>query len=232
MLTILLAIWKYVGEKLSLKWLAALLMVLVAAGGCYLSYKYIATEAALKQKLDDQKLIDAANHDRDTAVANFKQYKASYDLWSITAHQANQEMVASLKETNSKIEAQLNDARYRAITAEGLLKNVPKFVTPKDDLACTIPSGFVQLYNRSLELGTASGYASGRDPFAGSPLAVTGTASGVPLSTVLSVSLYNHGVALSWRDVALGWQTWYVENKAAVDKAIAAAKAVEPVAPK
>lgn len=88
-----------------------------------------------------------------------------------------------------------------------LIQKVPVYVPAKADADCTVPSGFVGLWN--------AGAAGSEIP--GPPGGSVEAPSGVHLSAVLAADLANFGIAYDWRAEAMNWRAWYVREKAAWD---------------
>lgn len=116
---------------------------------------------------------------------------------------------AELKEVstgiNTKIQIQYLD-RVKVITkvvhdnATVITQNVPD----KDTI---LSDGWVSSFNASV-LGQPIDVS----------LAKVATPSGVSAVDALNVDNVNYGVCLTYKTVAQGWQTWYVEQQAAVAK--------------
>lgn len=90
-----------------------------------------------------------------------------------------------------------------------LVKKVKEYVTTKADANCTIPLGFVRMYNGSLAApNTLSPSESGN----------VDAASGITLSTVAAISADNNGECVARGGIIQLWQEWYAESKKTFDK--------------
>lgn len=96
---------------------------------------------------------------------------------------------------------QLETERAKRLDAERRLANqVPIYVTAEADARCTVPNGFVWLYDRAFG-GTLA------DPAAGAPATGPESAdgpSGVPLSQVSAADVANAAIAREWEAQARG----------------------------
>lgn len=111
-----------------------------------------------------------------------------------------QKQAAAQKASADALHAQLDAALAdNATRTQTLIRKVPTYVTKKADAACTVPTGFVQLWN---------GGASGQGTAAGPPRGPVEAPSGVALSDVARADAANYGVAYDWRAEALTWRKW------------------------
>jgi len=109
---------------------------------------------------------------------------------------------------------QVAQARIRTVT-QTLIREVPVYVDPKADAACTVPVGFIRLWNSA-----ASGVESVPDSAAGANEA----ASGVPLDTVGRYAVLDLGAARANAQQLSDLQDW-----ARAQMAAAASAASSPV---
>jgi hypothetical protein len=126
------------------------------------------------------------------------------------ALQAAQNAAAARSAAGAVISAQARtaDAAARVLVQTRtvtLIQKVPTYVPAKADADCTVPAGFVGLWNA----GAAGSEVPGP---AGGPVEAP---SGVHLSAVLAADLANFGIAYDWRAEALTWRKWYIDQKAA-----------------
>ncbi|WP_052494501.1 hypothetical protein [Cupriavidus basilensis] len=100
--------------------------------------------------------------------------------------------------------------RIVTVRAKGdtIIKEVPKYVTPSDDSACTVNAGFVRSY-----------HAAWAGEPAGPPADSDREPSGVPLSEVAEADAFNASVARQWREQALGLRDFYVNLQKAREEA-------------
>lgn len=141
------------------------------------------------------------------------------------AHSAEQaavtETVKKIEEKSDKISEAVAEKHDKAVTeirwrTKYLTKEVPIYVTEKDDAGCVVPDGFVSLYNAAAE---------GSDPeVPGPPGGPDGPGSGVALSTVAEIDVYNLGVAQYLRTEVLTWREWYAAQAAAYGTAATPAR--------
>ena len=97
---------------------------------------------------------------------------------------------------------------YRTIT-KTLIRKVPEYVSIQADDRCVVPAGFVGLHDSA---------AAGSPSLPIAPGGSLDAPSGVELSAVAETLVGNYGIAHQWRAEALGWRTWYAQQKAAWDK--------------
>lgn len=141
------------------------------------------------------------------------------------AHAAEQaavtETVKKIEEKSGKISEAVAEKHDKAVTeirwrTKYLTKEVPIYVTEKDDAGCVVPDGFVSLYNAAAE---------GRDPEVPGPSGgPDGPGSGVALSTVAEIDVHNLGVAQYLRTEVLTWREWYAAQAAAYGTAATPAR--------
>lgn len=91
---------------------------------------------------------------------------------------------------------------YRTIT-----ERIPTYVTQEANRQCIVPAGFVRVHDAAAA-GSAAAVPDGPGQPADAP-------SGVALSTVADTIVDNYGACQGIRNVALGWQDWYAQQKAA-----------------
>ena len=110
-------------------------------------------------------------------------------------------------------QASLNGQQTRIQTVtRTLIEKVPQYVPAQAVSACTVPLGFVELFNASAagqQLPAVAGSASG-------PLAAP---SGVGLDTVATVAATDLGTANGYLAEVKTWRKWYADE---------AAKALQP----
>lgn len=90
--------------------------------------------------------------------------------------------------------------RIQKIYVQGktIEKEVPVYVTQRDDDRCTVNAGFVRSYNAAWSNTAASGAAeSDRE------------SAGVALSAVAEVQAHNAAACHAWREQALAWRAFY-----------------------
>lgn len=117
------------------------------------------------------------------------------------------------EETAAKHEKVVTEIQWRT---RYLTKEVPIYVTEKDDAGCVVPDGFVSLYNAAAE---------GRDPEVPGPSGgPDGPGSGVALSTIAEIDVHNLGVAQYLRTEVLTWREWYAAQAAAYGTAATPAR--------
>lgn len=103
---------------------------------------------------------------------------------------ASQKLLAARVEVVTQVEERWH-TRTEVIVKAGktIIKEVPRYVTEKDDAACVVPTGFVRLYNAAVA----------GDPDPGPPTELDRAASGVPLSTVSETDVFNLTLGKLWR---------------------------------
>lgn len=85
-----------------------------------------------------------------------------------------------------------------------IIEKVPYYVTVQADSRCTVPAGFVSLWNQA-----ATGSAEPAPTPGGND-----APSGVQLSDVLTADVENYGIAHSLRAEVIAWRTWYSRLRA------------------
>lgn len=103
-------------------------------------------------------------------------------------------------------------ARQEAVAArtQTIIKRIPVYVTRQANARCTVPSGFVSVFNAAAE-GRETGVA-------GTPGGSADAPSGLALSTVADATAGNFGICYAWREEAMTWRRWYADQKTAWDK--------------
>jgi hypothetical protein len=245
---ILTALWTWLVSKLTnIKTIVTIIVVLVVLGlagyGAWKGYDWIYQKGVAAQQASDKKVIDKLNatitqDGKDIATAKAAEataktqlaaYVKSYDQYVAETKaneaklaQQQQQVLAGLNGTISKLQTQLKQAQT------GLTNDIPTFIPPDGSAACQLPRGLLQIYNASLTgTDTSGGFttALGLDTNAYD-------ASGVSCSTFAGYLINNGLAAYSNRQLLIQWQVWYNDNKALIDAAIAAQQATPtPVAP-
>jgi hypothetical protein len=112
---------------------------------------------------------------------------------------------------NADLHEKLMKAQNQKAQTRTIIKEVKTYVTQKSDAACTIPVGFVWMYDQSLA-PEAAGMAGGRPADVEAP-------SGVALSAVAETAASNNAECVERGAVIQSWQEWYVRNKDIYERA-------------
>ena len=110
----------------------------------------------------------------------------------------------------SDLGEQLAAAKAQKERVKVVTKEVVRYVTQQSDSACTVPAGFVWLYDYSLQ-------SSGSVPL--SKPGNVDAPSGVALSAVADVAASNNAECIERGNVIAAWQEWY-ERNLALNKAV------------
>jgi predicted RNase H-related nuclease YkuK (DUF458 family) len=108
-------------------------------------------------------------------------------------------------EVITNLHVRVAEAQAQKQKTKTLIKEVTKYVTKEADARCTVPVGFVWLYNASLA-GEVAGVP-------GSPPGDVDSPSGVKISEVAAVAGDNNAECVKRGKLIEAWQTWYVRNK-------------------
>jgi hypothetical protein len=237
----LTAFWTWLLSKLfNIKTLAFLIVLAALVYGGWKGYDWIlqrgVTQGISQQKKADDKQISTltaqvTQDKKDIAAAQTAEAKAKADLATYVStyntyvaetkanqDKLNQQQQQVLKQLNGTI-ASLQNQLKQAQT--GLTNDIPTFIPPDGSTACQLPRGLILLYNASLTGTDSSGGFSTSlsletDAF---------DASGVSCSTFAGYLVDNGLAAYSNRQLLIQWITWYNDNKALIDAAIAAEQA-------
>ncbi len=107
---------------------------------------------------------------------------------------------------STEVKDKVDKARVEIQTkTEYLIKEVPKYVTVYADSKCVVPAGAVSLLNNA---------ASGSTQVPAAPGGSVDADSGVSLSALTEVGVYNLGLGQQYRNEALGWREWYKRQAA------------------
>lgn len=208
------AIGEWLLSKLSFKSILIVIVLALAAFGCYKGYSWIYEQGAHSkdQTISDlQAKVTKAEGAQKQAEADLAEYKRQYNKWVADTKQAQDE----LAQKNDGIVAGLNQhiaELDQKLTAAQKVKNeLSAYISKANDSGCVVPNGFVLLYNRSLSPATA-----------GSLLALPGPSlayapSGLSLTDVAGVFLDNNSAAVKNRELVLAWQAWYNANATAIN---------------
>lgn len=93
------------------------------------------------------------------------------------------------------------EAKIKTVT-QTTIKEVPIYVTKRDDAACVINNGFVRLHDAAAKGELPSG-----------PAGTDGEPSGTQLSTVAETVTGNYGTCHLALSRLSEWQDWYRQNK-------------------
>lgn len=217
-----------VGKLFNVKTLATLI-VLLALGYCqYRFYDWAFTRGDVHGVASQKKTIDGLTKDLTTTKATLAKTQTALDGWISKYNQYVKDATKQVTDLQSAYAAtqatytkQLGDLQATLAKTQQELSNATStYITSVGNAGCTVPTGFVQLYNLSLQEGTA--YAG---PTSAASLALAGTSfsaydapSGLSLSDVARVIVVNNNAAVANRALVLGWQNWYAGVKSDYEK--------------
>jgi hypothetical protein len=190
---ILKGIWSFLTSKIGV----AFLIISILALGVWQIY-----EAGARSTEKDAAEKVAAIQDKLDALNKEKQdWKSSLDAAVKKAQDAQASIVAGLK-------SQLDELEKRKPIVKTIIKEVPKYVTAIDDSKCAVNTGFIWLYNATLQA----------DAIPGSGPANADTPSGFALSDIAGVAADNNTECYERGEIISLWQDWYVKNKTLFDE--------------
>lgn len=197
------------------KVLLTLFVLLILGYGQWSFYNY-AHQRGVKQAMAVyEPKLQAAQSATQKAQDELAEYKAAYVKWK----EGYDEATAQLKEEQARITSEQDrklksrDAEIQSLKKE-LQNAIPNYVPASANVV--VPSGFIGLYTRSLEAQPAtwiSELSLGDQGDAGDP-------TDLDLRGLAEVLTENNAACLQYRDRLLRWQSWYVTQKAAYDKAV------------
>lgn len=186
------------------------LICLAIALFAYVEYR-IYDAGAESEKASAQKLVTAANADRDKKVAEanatITTLRAEKKQWTEGLNKAVAEAKSAQGTVIEGLRRDLAAAKAKGEKVRTVIKEVPKYVTVQADAGCVVSSGFVWLHDYALQAG----------PMAGSGPANVDAPSGIALSHVADVDASNAAECVDRGIVIEKWQEWYVKNKAIFD---------------
>lgn len=215
MLEVVLGMVKSILSKITPKaWFyGTLVLFLALALGFLYAQWYRAVYA--KGVASQTALVAKANAETTKAKQDLVAYQGTYAQWVQTTKNAQQ----ALAQANSDKVSQLNDEitalNQKLSKAQKDLSHVTSaFVSAQADATCHLPSGFVLLYNQSIDpptTGSGAVFTSPSRELADAP-------SGLSCSTVAELIAQNNLLAVQYRQAVLSWQAWYKANQEAIQR--------------
>lgn len=163
-------------------------------------------------RAEAQKDIDAAKADRDKKVkaANdrYDKLETETNQWKADMAVAQRAAAKAANDTLVAVQTKLRAAERQRDKLAKQLKEIPKYVTPQADSACTITTGFVSVYNAAVKASPLPDSGPGN----------VDAPSGITLSQLADVESSNLAECNERGRVIDAWQEWYTRNKAAYDQ--------------
>lgn len=216
----ILGLFRFVWGKLSIKTVVMLLALAIVGWYGYKGYSAwhdrvyaqgVASQASTIQSLKDQ--LNEAQDKTKKAQATLADYKASYNQWVADTEKAQQSLKTQQKAVVDKLTSTISTLNHRLTQAKKDLNHeVARYVDAQADAHCTVPNGFVLLYNQTIHQDTAADGSYLTRPSG----TLADAPSGVPLSTVARIISANNLDAVKYRNALIGWQTWYNANAALI----------------
>lgn len=218
----LLAIGTWLAHKLlNLKTLGVLIVLAVLAYGQYQFYDWahtrgvtagVASQAPKIHQLTDE--LASTKLVLTTTKANLAEWISRYNTYVATSKQQVADLQAQYAATQKHYDQELAKLHATLVaTQKELLDEAPTYITQTGSSACTVPLGFVQLYNLSLQ---DPGTAANAGPTSPASLALADPSrstfdlpSGLSLLDVSRVIVVNNNAAVTNRALVLGWQAWW-----------------------
>lgn len=194
-------------------WLYFALLVVVAWAGLK-GFNWIHDRGYNKKAKEVKEQIATLTGERDTAVNGYNTYKGEYDTWVNTTKAAQEQFLADqiieLAAAQERLEAAEKLARNKPVT----IKEVIKYVPAEVDAVYRLPTGFVSLYNDTLQgKPTANSGTSVPGSFTGN----VGEASSLALSQFGQIAAFNNAECVVRGKVIDEWQLWYLRVKPQFD---------------
>lgn len=217
----MLNLLRWVGSHLSFRWIALLIVALAVALGCWKLYDHIldigiAQGKAEQTKIDEKSVSDANKRADDlqgkltAAQGTLQANQTAFDTWKATAAANTAAAQQAQDKVNQDLSQQLAKTESALATIKKQKDDLSKYISKANDAACTLPNGFVFLYDQSL---TAA------NPLLALPTGVVAYApSGLSLSGATRVILDNNAAARENRDKVIQWQTWWASVQVILSK--------------
>jgi hypothetical protein len=192
-LMIVKGIWSFLTSKIGV----AFLIIVILAAGVWQIYE----AGARSTEKDAAEKVATIQGKLDAFSKEKQDWKSSLDAAVKEAKDAQAGIVAGLK-------SRLDELEKRKPIVKTIVKEVPKYVTAIDDSKCTVNSGFVWLYNATLQANAIPGSGS----------ADADAPSGFALSDVASIAADNNTECYERGEIIALWQDWYIKNKTLFDE--------------
>jgi hypothetical protein len=202
-------LWKILTSRIT----GYAILLAVLAFATYKGYDYVLQKGVEQEHKVMQPKVDAAVAAKTKAEAELSTYKASYKQWVAESDAAALELKKQQAQIVLGLTKQLSDAKHKYAALKDQ-KEVEAYVSEKSMAACTIPAGFVSLFNDSIENPEAVLVAGST----GSIGFDADAPSGVDLLAVAQATQRNNAQAMYWRAQVIAWQQWYATYSAAIKK--------------
>lgn len=227
---------KWLADKLSIKAILTIIVLAVCAWYGFKGYRAWYDHVYQAGVASQVKIINGLKADVTQAKAQTQKaqdtlagYKSSYDAWK----NATQKAQTDLKDKNDAIVADLNkqidSLNHRLNKAhKDLNDEVARFVSAKADATCILPTGFVLLYNQTIQADASSGSS----PVLTVPSGVDADApAGLSCTAAARILGANNLDAVKYRNALISWQRWYTDNQKAIEAYQALQKNTAPTPP-
>lgn len=207
-LSIIAAVWDFFTKS----W-GRYILPLLAVVGLLL---FVFFKGANYQKAKDDVVLIKVTASLKHVTAVLKQQTDAINRFNNEQRLAKEQSDQVAKDLQSQLQAALN----KKPTVVTVIKEVPTYVTSANSDTWSVSSGFVQLYNRSIQTGISSlgDYSPGSAGIrADSP-------SGIVSPVAAGIIAVNNLTCLRWRDQLVTWQQWYAAERLVVDKVNASNK--------
>lgn len=215
---LVLGIWKRIAPYLTVRNLLILAGILAFAYAQYKFYNWAEDNGMEKQAKIDKKEIDRLTTERDHIQLQYDAFSGAFYTWVYRSELARLNLAKENQQTVEKIETDLATARKRLKKLQGLRNEISTYVPAAADF--DLPTGFVRLFNLSLEGEAAQQAGSPESDFLpGGGLFAPGAPSGVALSTLAEVAVDNNAECVYRGQVIAQWQYWYKTSKEQFERA-------------
>jgi hypothetical protein len=208
----------FTGKFFNLKTVAVIIALLALGYGQYRFYNWSFDRGNTVGVASQQKTIDGLVSKLTQTTVSLTQTTDALNTWVGNYRRyvdASKKQVSDLKAAYAQSQAaytkQLTSLQTSlAKTKQELQNATTTYISAFGNAGCTIPTGFVQLYNLSLQEAPAAGAASAASiALAGTSLSPYDVPSGLSLLDVTRVIVDNNNAAVANRTLVLGWQAWW-----------------------
>lgn len=210
----------FTGKFFNLKTVAVIIALLALGYGQYRFYNWSFDRGNTVGVASQQKTIDGLVSKLTQTTVSLTQTTDALNTWVGNYRRyvdASKKQVSDLKAAYAQSQAaytkQLTSLQTSlAKTKQELQNATTTYISAFGNAGCTIPTGFVQLYNLSLQEAPAAGAASAASiALAGTSLSPYDVPSGLSLLDVTRVIVDNNNAAVANRQLVLGWQAWWAQ---------------------
>ena len=224
-----LNIGRWVWSKLSIKAIAVFIVLALLGYGAHRGYQAIlergiAIGVAQQAKVTDQWKTKAEKAEAQSVKdkADRQAYVDKYNLYVAQTKQQQTDLATKQQGIVDALNRKIASINQQLTKAKELNRDIGKYISPSNDIACVMPTGMLLLYNRSLQDSAAArGFLAPSSSYAYAP-------SGVPCSTFAGIFVDNNAAAAQYRSLLIQWQSWYNDNQAALTAYFEANRAATP----